>query len=52
MTRCGVVLTASLGEPTGTGVTAAVGALVGEATGCGVAWAGGETGGAGGFGTK
>ena len=52
MTRCGVVLTTSLGEATGTGVTAAVGALIGETAGGGVAWVvGGETG-VGGLGTK
>ena len=51
MTRCGVVLTTSFGEPSGTGVAAEVGALIGEATGCGLAWVGGEIG-VGGLGTK
>ena len=51
MTRCGVVLTTSLGEPTGRGVAAAVGELIGEATACGVAW-GGVGADAGGLGAK
>jgi hypothetical protein len=36
MTRCGVVLTTSLGDPSASGV--AVGELMGEATDSGVTW--------------
>jgi hypothetical protein len=52
MMRCGVVLTVPLGEPTGSGVAATVGALTGEAFCCGEASVEGVETGAGGLGTK